>query len=1227
MDNAQEFNFVSHLFTCIKDGLTGRNMLEFVGDGPRDRFHAGVLLPLAPELPIDVTEIEGVFDSLSSKDDKVNIERTIISKVDTESTMSIDFQIHVPEDTERFVMRIKPSFSVYYAVFPTLEEVLASQDMSQQEEIEEDTISDDSTVSGMDSADQEVVPDLDLIKRPNDQEKLHDTDSPLTQSTAKIKEAQFESVILPRKFRKHQVKIPAIEIMIDPQNLTPPLELRDPIDFIMANVRTTILTEDTDIWRHLGKPSDGHRELSGANFLLNDEVYNNALLSATKGDVAIPTWRAYLTITGQPTLLTSSVDRQILRINVALVNSTPSISKTEQRRAQLEECALFDCGFSIEVEDCELVPFEFEGTPKDYRYDRSFPAIGSNCIAMLDERNNISRLYTETVPLYEQPWYRTRNDLPVAFADLDDGPTSDLLGILDQLAQRMDSYLAEWDIYLNIEAPANLNIEQIKVCVRDRHNFAAEVKGFKLGIESLRKDANLLRAFSLMNRVFRENGQERIPPIESWRLFQLAFMVIQLPTLAARERDLRGSDEYTKALKTALERVDVLWFPTGGGKTEAYLGLITTALFYDRLRGKSRGVSAWMRFPLRMLSLQQLERLSRVLARAEIIRSTERDLRSIGGDPFAIGYYVGAGNTPNRITESDLPKGSNSEKYWERLQIIRYCPFCNSSVGIKFNQTQWRLVHYCHNPQCYSNTSQSLREYRGSLPIFVVDNEIYRYRPSVLVGTVDKLAVLGFQKHFAHLISEVSQRCPSHGYASFGKCIESGAGPCKVALKDFDRLQPDKDPVPAFLIQDELHLLKEELGTFNAHYEGFLQYIASKQNHKPSKILAATATIEAYEAQIYHLYLKEANRFPQPSWRAGESFYATSTPVIYRRLYSGILTHQRNSESAALRTLELYNRKIQWMRDQPKEALEELGINNVTVDNFLDFLRLYDLSLTYVNRKATGGNIAYGLYQIVSPQLSRPLSVSTLTGDNTMIEVGQVIEKIELERNEVEGQRLDVLIATSLISHGVDLERINFLAMVGMPSKYAEYIQASSRAARNHVGLVMVCFKRSDLRERSQYHYFLPNHRYLDRLVESVSINRYSSFAAKRTVPGLIVGLLLSYYSRVLFSRKQITKPLDNMRELHKMIASGEISIEQLNDDLQHIIGVHHPKLSDMQRQYVIDSITQALQTNWDQILRSFDSQLRDAIHPMLSFRDVDETLDFIADGPSSAFVDRIRST
>jgi superfamily II DNA/RNA helicase len=301
-------------------------------------------------------------------------------------------------------------------------------------------------------------------------------------------------------------------------------------------------------------------------------------------------------------------------------------------------------------------------------------------------------------------------------------------------------------------------------------------------------------------------------------------------------------------------------------------------------------------------------------------------------------------------------------------------------------------------------------------------------------------------------------------------------------------------------------------------------------------------------------------------------------------------------------------------------------MQDVETDQFLDFLNLYDLSLTYVNRKATGGNIAYGLNQTVSPRLDEPLVVDLLTGDNTMTEVGGVIERIERERNDTGEVRLDVLIATSLISHGVDLERINFLSMAGMPSRYAEYIQASSRAARNHVGLVLVCFKRFDLRERSQYHYFLPNHRYLDRLVEPVPINRFSAFAAQRTVPGLLAGLLLSYYSRDLFRRGVITKSLDNLRQLKQMMDKKEITIDQLKSDLEAIIGVSHPQLSALQKRYMVEEIDAVLQTNWDQISRSYDTFLGDAIRPMSSFRDVDETIDFVAVGATSVFVERVRS-
>ncbi len=1231
VNNEQELHFTRHLFSRIKGDLTGSDVPELLNDGPRDRLHAGVLLPLELEMP----RSDGAFggeslDGLSGDSNPTEASTTLTTKVDSDSIMSMDFQVRLPKDSNHLVLKIQPHFSIYYAVFPSRADVLANQQEGQAEiptEESEENTDGDTAGTPSDPELQKTFPDEELIAVPTDTAIPQQLAAAVIEPLQAAIQVQETTVILLRKFRRYQMEVPPIEITVDPEKLMPPLEYRGQLDTALAEARE-VVAKEPDLWRHLGSASEGRRELKGINLLASDEDYARALRKAALGDLALPTWRAYVTVSGEETLMAyrGNAAGRIYRLNVALINSTASLPKNERQRAQLEEGALFDCGFSVEIGNGQLVPFEFQGAAKDYRHERSFDAIGSNCVALAQGNKEHPLLYTETVPLYEQPWYRTRNDLPVDFSELDDNANKPL-DKLNKVHVRMGEYLAEWDEYLRDQAPAELSHDQLSACALDKQNFAEEVKRFWLGLEALKKDKDLLRAFRLMNRVFRENGERRTPRITNWRLFQLAFMVIQLPTLAAREHDLSADDDYSQALKHSLEHVDVLWFPTGGGKTEAYLGLITTALFYDRLRGKGRGVTAWMRFPLRMLSLQQLERLALVLARAELVRAAESDLFSLPGDPFAVGYYVGSNNTPNRMREGDIPKGAAAEKYLARQQILRHCPFCDSDVKVTFDSLSWRLMHVCDNNECYTNTASTLGELKGSLPLFVVDNEIYRYRPSVLVGTVDKLAVLGFQKHFAHLVSSVTQRCRQHGYASFGQCIENiGGGPCTAKLGTFERLQSEKDPVPAFLIQDELHLLKEELGTFNAHYEGFLHHLAEKQALLPSKILAATATIEAYEAQTFHLYLKDANRFPQPSWRAGESFYATSTPLSYRRLYCGVLTHQRSPDNAVLRTLEVYHRLISELKERPADALNTLGIADVSEEEFLDFLRLYDLSLTYVNRKATGGNIAYGLNQSVSPRLPNPLTVNLLTGDNTMTEVGEVIERIERERNDSEEARLDVLIATSLISHGVDLERLNFLCMAGMPSKYSEYIQASSRVARNHVGLVMVCFKRFDLRERSQYHYFLPDHRYLDRLVEPVPINRFSAFAAQRTVPGLVAGLLLSYYGRGLFDRRLITKSLDNMRQLKLMIDGNEITLERLKEDLEAIIGIHHPQLSSLQRRYLTEGIDAVLETNWDQINRSYDDRLGDAIRPMMSFRDVDETIDFVADGATSVFVERVRS-
>src|SRR5439155_13985232 len=258
------------------------------------------------------------------------------------------------------------------------------------------------------------------------------------------------------------------------------------------------------------------------------------------------------------------------------------------------------------------------------------------------------------------------------------------------------------------------------------------------------------------------------------RLFQLGFITSHLPSLAVRELPKDRNDPYARALRENLDEVGILWFPTGGGKTEAYLGLIATTLLYDRLRGKTRGVSAWMRFPLRMLSLQQLDRLAQVVAELNRLRAEVPAIQV--GDPFAIGYYIGQQGTPNSISEELMVRYERDSALRERAKIIRRCPFCGNVVNIEPRRTDWRLAHVCVNPQCFSNTSGSLGRYAKSLPICVVDSEIYRYLPTVLVGTVDKLAIIGHSRGFAHIVRGVRQECPVHGYSSYDECLERRAG-------------------------------------------------------------------------------------------------------------------------------------------------------------------------------------------------------------------------------------------------------------------------------------------------------------------------------------------------------------------------------------------------------------------------------------------------------------------
>lgn len=1198
---------VGHVLEQVLAGLSGRDHEDLVDVVPERTIFAGVLAPLR----------EGTFSATSTPDG---------------TSLGLDFRVRVPAGAETFGLRISPRWSVYHPVFPTWEQVRSANDLGVDESASDDPEPD---------ADREDDPEADDLAEGEDSlpDILADADEvPEALATGGTSPATVpppasspQDVILPRVWTRKdaecqsfRVTAPTTRRFVDAVGVAELLAA-------MRELRSAV-SGDPRTWRHIGTPRERRRDLTASDALDSRTRYTAALQSVIGNVAAPPDWGLAI----QVEVLPEANAPGIVRVRVLLANTTAAFDSVRDQGdvdPLLQARAIFDAGLVVEIDGATLVPFDFLLAPKDYRSNPEMQGKGVNCVASVDPQTP-SVIRTETLPVFRQPLYRTRDELQVPFGSLS---TGDPATQLDGIAIKMDEYLRRWDDFL-LSPPARFTPPELDACRADRARFSEEIARYRLGVASLRRDARLAEAFRLMNATFAELGRKSGGRISAWRLFQIGFIVSQLPALAVRETDMVAPDPHALALRETMNDVGVLWFPTGGGKTEAYLGLIGTALLYDRLRGKDRGVTAWMRFPLRMLSLQQLERLSRVIAELNLTRANVPTL--LLGDPFTVGYFVGDANSPNAMDKKRMGRYASSDATRERGRLLRKCPFCDSGVDVQTDEGSWRLKHVCSNATCFSNTSDTLGALKGSLPLLIVDTEIYRYMPSVLLGTVDKLAIAGRQKYFAHLVRGANQKCPVHGYASYDECVESApwSAECKLTKSKLLKLTPVMDPGPSLLIQDELHLLRDELGVFNGHYEGLLQYLGARA-YLPPKVLAATATIEAYDIQAFHIYLSRASRFPEPSWEQGESFYATSKLEQFRRTYVGILGHTRAIEEGALRALALYQREIRRLARDPDRAALIMGRPDLSATEVLDLLHLYDLSLAYVNRKSVAGSIEEKvpthIDRVLAPESLGTVSASRLTGDQGLDQVGATLERIEAERHESAGPRLDLVAATNLISHGVDLERLNMLTVCGMPSHYAEYVQASSRAARSHPGLVFVLFRGRDPRESSQFEFFSVMHEHMDRLIEPVAVNRFASNAPEKTVPGLLSGLLLHDLSPRLFAEHKIARALDHVPTLRTAIGDRPantqggmaqcIDLADLLLALVEVIGVDRPRppASSSQVDNVRAKVEEVFEDQIGLIRRTMENQLAAVLPVLSSFRDIDEGIEF-ASLHSASLVDQL---
>lgn len=914
---------------------------------------------------------------------------------------------------------------------------------------------------------------------------------------------------------------------------------------------------------------------------------------ATNSQDVIAQWQVQLRIEARPT------DHDQMHVSLMLLNISPDDSM--ERSAT--DHYLFDVHLHVEGRNAEIQPFVFDILPEDYRYDRRLWGLGRNCNVYKAPGQNA--VLTENAPVYHQPVYTTRDavdtTLPGAnFQTLAQDP----IPVLQAIAIAMDRYLDGWKQLMSERrkhpdwTPAMLQAAQT-----DLEAFGEEIARYRRGIQVLERYDLLRQSFQLMNQTFANASK-----YTSWRLFQIVYIVTQLPAIAAREYPYpEGQADW--------DYVDVLWFPTGGGKTEAYLGLIVCSAFFDRLREKKAGITAWMRFPLRLLSLQQLQRLADILAAAECLRRQTSPINTAKNDPFSVAYLVGSDNTPNRLTEygdkvSWLHRFRQNPQLMQRFLTIPRCPFCGQkSVIMDLDLETTRLVHRCTNPQC----SEASR--KGILPIFVVDNEIYRYLPTVIAGTIDKVTAVGYERKFSHLFGAISHRCPKHGYLSLGECTEKYA-PCDVKPRDFIPVRL-KDASPTLQIQDELHLLREELGAFDGHYETFLDIYQQHMQQVRTKIIAATATIEEYEHQIAHLYDRKARRFPVPGPQLGESFYATTLHEDTRRIFIGIMPHNYTHINAVVRLAELYHKEVENLRRDPAGSILRLGLADVKEpDEFLDMLSNYEVFVTYLLAKREGDR----LNQSFEGQLNRELTEAgysevitrSIIGETPFSEVADILEKLENPDPDL-SHRLRSLTATSTISHGVDVERLNCIGFFGMPRQTAEYIQTSSRSGRDHPGVVLVCFNPARERDQSHYHFFTKYHEYLDRLVEPVPINRWSKFSIRRTIPGLFMALLLNDYNLKMGGSGKDT--LYFSKKVRQLIENRQLKLADIIAYLNEAYCTADHEAGQEFAVVIKDKVNEYIDMLRNPQMNFTSENLTD--QPMQSLRDVDEQLEIYLDRDS----------
>ena len=830
---------------------------------------------------------------------------------------------------------------------------------------------------------------------------------------------------------------------------------------------------------------------------------------------------------------------EVRMITVTLVNRT-------RGHGAIDASCLFQAEFGVTLngkDACLLSYPEAASRPLDseekaisllYRHAQTY-AIGHGCAA--DWSKDRRTVWATCLPVFEAP--SMTPDVRRS-----DGTLLDVsMEVLAGLKQDDDGFAAleevvalyrEWGASLERAVP-DLPAEHREAATRHIAQCLECASRMSAGIAFLRSDERALEAFRLANHaillqqvrsrreprrlLFDEKKKllhfsEPFSPVSygatsrgRWRAFQIAFLLLSIRSAADGEAPDRAV-------------VELIWFPTGGGKTEAYLGLSAFSIFFRRLcNPNDEGVHVLMRYTLRLLTAQQFQRASGLIVAMEYLRRANPG--QLGKTPFSIGIWLGGATTPN--TRDDAIQTYRSLSKGERGAankfVISRCPWCGAQMGpVKslhkapasiskcpgYERSGPTIVFKCTDPVC---------DFASGLPIHVIDEDIYAHRPTLVIGTVDKFAMLAWRPAARNI---------------FG-IGDNGERMCSP---------------PGLIIQDELHLISGPLGSVVGLYEGVIEELCTDRRgevHIRPKLVSSTATIRRYEDQVRSLYGRESVAlFPPPGIDAGDSFFAR-----YEAVGAGIPTAGRKYVGihapglGSMQTVQVRTFATLLQAPMPLGGKQEQD-PWWTLLAFFNSLRELGTTLSLLQSDIPDyENALRARYGLKHADMRRFRHIMELTGRLRGDEVQEAIDSLDVPADSAVAKPVDVCLASNIIEVGIDIDRLSLICIVGQPKTTSQYIQVTGRIGRrrDRPGLVVTIYGASKPRDRSHFERFRSYHERLYAQVEPTSVTPFSPPVLDRALHAVMAAFARQAGTSDA-ARSPTPYPESAMKELREILAA-----------------------------------------------------------------------------------------